>query len=248
MRITAKDNVDQFIDQLDANLIKRLPIAIAIALTKTAKLVQAEERAEMERVFDRPTPYTLGSVMVAPATKDTLEASVWLKDDDKGGGSHPATEYLVPHIDGGARVEKRSEFILRNAGILPTGMIAIPGQAARLDAYGNISRGQVQQILSGLRVSESVAGHTSDRPREKSRQRKGLAQFFVASRYGRGRHLHPGVWERAGATVRPILMFVRGARYTKRLDFHGVADRVADVELPNLLRIEIDKTVQRVRG
>ena len=34
----------------------------------------------------------------------------------------------------------------------------VPGEFARLDAFGNVSRGQMQQILSQLRIDNPVAG------------------------------------------------------------------------------------------
>lgn len=243
MRLTSRDNLSRVMADIDG-FAKGVRIGAAIALTATAKLAQAAEVQEMRDVFDRPTPFTLNSVFIVPATQDKLEAEVYIKDEAYKGRS--AREYLLPEIEGGVRVEKRSEFILRSQGILPAGMNAVPGKAARMNQYGNMQPGQMQQILSALRVSETVLGHTSDRPRDKKRQRKGAPQYFIARRGAiHTRHLHPGIWLRDGTGVHPVLMFVRRATYSKRLDFNGVAERVADENLGRLLEIELAKTIRR---
>ena len=58
----------------------------------------------------------------------------------------------------GPRVDKASERNLRARGILPAGMFVVPAEGARLDQYGNMSRGQMIQILSGLGALEYRAG------------------------------------------------------------------------------------------
>ena len=60
-------------------------------------LSQAQIIIAMQLVFDRPTPYTLNSTFVSPATKTKLKAEVKLKDESAKG--LPATKYLAP--DGG---------------------------------------------------------------------------------------------------------------------------------------------------
>ena len=59
-----------------AGLQKQVRFAAAKALTQTAKKVQTRLIAEMGSQFDRPTPYTLRSTFVKPATKTELSAIV----------------------------------------------------------------------------------------------------------------------------------------------------------------------------
>ncbi len=40
---------------------------------------------------------------------------------------------------------------MRQAGVLPGGMFWVPGSAAKMDRYGNISTGQIVQIVSALK-------------------------------------------------------------------------------------------------
>lgn len=242
MRLSAKCDTSKGFAQLDA-LRRGVDIGRAIALTKTAKLIEKAEVEEMKAVFDRPTPFTLNSVFITPATPENLEAEVFIKDETIKGRS--AREYLIPELEGGVRVEKRSEAILRKTGILPPGMFVVPGAGAKLDQYGNIGVGQIQQILSALRVSETVAGHTSDRPRDKRRQRKGLPQFFVSRRSGATRHLPRGIWLRQGRNVKPIMIFVNQASYQKRLDFERVGTDIVNLHFEGLLREQMEITARK---
>jgi len=59
---------------------KQIRFAVAKSLTQTAKAVQSDMTAEMKKQFDRPTPYTLRSSFVKPATRFNLTAVVGIKD------------------------------------------------------------------------------------------------------------------------------------------------------------------------
>jgi len=258
VRITVKANLDEFMNQLEANVFKRLPIAAVIAINKTAGEVWLAEQEEMRAVFDRPTPDTLAAVRYSKATTQKLEAAIWLDDSDRSGGGHPKSEQLIPQIYGGVRVDKRSEYILRNAGILPAGMSIVPGRAARFDAYGNISTGQVRQILSALRISERGVGSTSNRPlpnaREtigstrarRARARARAGDYFVAQRdRPHGRHLAPGIYQRTPGRILPILMFVQRPSYQPVLDFNRVANEVIDAVFADHLREQVAISVRK---
>ena len=59
---------------------EQLPFAAAFALTKTAEEIKKQLQAEMREVFDRPTRYTINSLFLEAATKDRMQARVWIKD------------------------------------------------------------------------------------------------------------------------------------------------------------------------
>lgn len=216
--------------------------AMAVALTRTAQDVRKEERSTMQRVFDRPTPYTLNSLFVAGATKETLEARVWLKDDQAvSNGGTPATRYLLPQIDGGARGMKRLEKMLDRVGVMPRGWRAVPGQGASMDAYGNMSRSQVIQILSYFQawsLSGQEANNSTAATRAKlakgTRKRPGISYFVSRGRTDeRTPHLAAGIWQRVGPwRLKPVLIFVPRVSYRKRFDFMGVADKAIRERFP----------------
>lgn len=228
----------------------QLPFATALALTRTAEVVKLEERAEMRRVFDRPTSYTLNSLFLKPATKSKPEAWVWVKDESFKGT--PATKYLLPQVKGGGRNVKRFERLMQARGYLGANEYVVPGQGATLDAYGNLSRGQLQRILAQLQAYfDPLQRETPTSRRRKSRRRSRGGRYFVGGLPGRGAHLPRGVWERIqtgfGSAVRPVLLFVRRPAYRPRFDFFGVAERVGNEQLPYQMRLAVDRALATAR-
>lgn len=227
-----------------ANFESQIPFATAKGLTKTAQDVREVLRAEMRKVFKNPTPYTLNSLYLRPATKARLEAEVWLKY-----GSRPE-HYLLPQIAGGSRPMKRFEQRLQMMGLMRTDQRAVPAAGAKLDAYGNMSRGQIVQVLSQLRT-DVVSGVTQNASNSKrSKAKRSGVEYFVSrgpssQRYGyagrsRGtmfmQHLPAGVWARYsfawGSAVKPVMIFVNATRYSKRFDFFGLAEKTVNAKLP----------------
>lgn len=217
---------------------KQLPYAAAVALNLVAQDIVVAEQHEMRDVFDRPrpTPYTLSGVAVYKgATKRRLSAVVWLKDYATSNGV-PASKFLAPQIRGGSRRLKKSEKALRSAGVLPSDMFAVPGKAAKLDAYGNMDRGQIRQIISYFRGAELLAGHlgnTKDKTRQrlaKGNKKKGIRGFeYFVGRPADGK-LPMGVWQRfgfgaLGSAIKPVLIFIdKTPRYKAIYDFDYVAE------------------------
>lgn len=234
--LTLKNNFPEVQKYLEAQQ-KQAAFAAAVALTRSAQDVRKAEYAEMQHVFDRPTPYTMRSLFVKPATKQRLEAKVWVKDDRAGSGT-PAERYLLPQIEGGPRGMKGFELALQRAGYMRQGFKAVPGRFARLDAYGNVSYGQIIQILSQLRIT-LTAGHQrniSTDPKKAARARQRAGGQYVAFPDGRGK-LPPGIYQRrdfahGGAAPRPIFIFVRQVTYRRRFDFHGVGERTFQKVFP----------------
>lgn len=231
-----------------ADLAERAGKAGRVALTRTAIDIRAAVVREMRTVFDRPTAYTLGSVYYRPATGGNTdargrawpagEAVVWLKDELSSGKGTPATRYLAPQIEGGHRRDKRAESRLRAIGLLPPGMQAVPGPAARLDADGNMHRGEITAILSYFRAFND-AGYSANR----AAHRRGRYRRHDWIHIPPGDPLPPGIYlsdtrsgrARRGSSLVPVLRFVAAPVYRRRLDFHGIAARVVAEALPRHL-------------
>lgn len=228
---------------------RRVRAAVAGALTRTAVAVRDAQRHEMRDVFDRPTPYTLGALYLKPATAAQPEAVVGIKDD--AGGSRSALAWLRWQIRGGLRTQTAFEKLLVKGGAMRSDQRAVPGRFARLDAYGNISRGQLVQILSQLRIDTTI-GSTRSLPRvvaadnEKTRRAKAgtirraynrAGGQYVAFPNGRGR-LKAGVYQvrqfaNGRSDPRPVLIFVASAKYeAERFDFSYVAQSTVQRRLP----------------
>ncbi|GMW07889.1 MAG: hypothetical protein AMXMBFR8_26850 [Nevskiales bacterium] len=208
-------------EQLLRRMARQLPYATSRALNATAKIAQEEERKEIGRVFDAPTPFTQKATFVTYATKERLHADVFLRDEAVKGT--PPAKFLLAQIAGGPRAPKRHELALRSAGILGSREFTAPGKDMRLNRYGNLSAGTYVKILSQLRASRDP---TQNAPLGKVGRR-----YF----YSRGEHLPRNIYERYGARARkarPALAIVKQPVYSKRLDFQGVVERTARVHFP----------------
>lgn len=228
----------------------QIPYATALGLTRIAQDVKQAETDTLPRVFDRPTPYTMNSLFMTSATKKELKAEVWFKDRRATFKGTPATEYLAPNVYGGDRNRKRMERALQRVGLLPAGMIAVPGAAAKLDAYGNMERGQIVQILAWVQAFGQQGYLANMTAKTRARLAKGSVkrgvrgvEYFVSRgpghwsgarswREGRMQHLAPGVYQRTkfgfGQSIAPVLMFVRAPVYKQRFPFFEVARRTFD--------------------
>ena len=195
----------------------------------TAKLAQvAVGRAISER-FDRPTPYTQKSTFIKPATKQNLQAMVFIKDTSIGGkNNYSLADILKQQFGGGTRLKKRIESAFMRAGLIGANEFLAPGSGAKLDAYGNLSKGQTQQIMSQLRVSFDPASYKSNSSRSK-RNVKMAGQMF----WSRGGKLPRGVWMRDGRSVHPILMVISQPNYRQRIDMNKIVQGVVDSRFDN---------------
>jgi hypothetical protein len=240
---------------------RRFAATVATALTRTAVHVRGAVQAEASRSLDRPTPYTMRQLRYVAATAARPVAAVGfnvaavqdvfgrvVRYESLAPGSTPAGKYLQHQVDGGQRGLKRMEVALKAAGALPEGYVTVPGQGARTDAYGNVSKGQVIQVLSQLRL-QLVAGTNRSMSRDARRQiaaqRKAGGRFFVAPVGGK---LQPGIYQREfiGVSITPVFIFVKSARYSRRFDFYGAANRAADAVLDAQLRRAVDESAARM--
>lgn len=257
LTINLQQDINRLTRSLDDLTRKQVPFATALALTRTAQDVRKAIKDEFPRVFDRPTPWTMNSLFLKPATKKRQEARVWLKDYASKG--IPATKYLGPQIFGGARNFKRFEKALQRVGILPPGMIAVPGDAAKLDAYGNMSRGQIIQLLSYFSAHSEVgylANMSEKRRAALHKRNEGMEYFVLRTKWGK---LPPGIYQRtktqvAGkrgprmqSGVKPVLIFVKPADYKKRLPFFEVAERTVLMKLDRNFEMALEQAIASAR-
>jgi hypothetical protein len=202
---------ERWFDNLAAS---QVPFANVVALTRTAIEIRAAEQAEMRSVFDRPTPFSLNAFQVEPATKARPEARI---EQKYATGTSRPRNWFDPNVFGGERRPKGYEQLLRRAGVLPDGLFTIPGRGAKLDAYGNISRAQLVQILSDLRSSRDGAADMTDR----SRRRNKRERHYVSKTNGSVR----GIAIRSKGVPVLVLKFIGSPAYAPVFDFFGVAER-----------------------
>ncbi|WP_437881037.1 hypothetical protein [Pseudomonas sp. LRF_L74] len=211
--------------------------ALADALNHTANQARQALRAEMNDVFDNPTPWVLNSIYMQNATAKRPEAALWVKDGKLGGKGRGFDEWFQPQVDGGKRLTKGSEKMLRQKGILPAGYFIVPASGARLDASGGISRGHMMQILSGLKAFNKAGSDHNATDSKRSRMKGHEGAFFVMKRGKRP----IGIAERRGKELSMVLVFVRQPAYRTRFKFYDVVRKIAENDM--IVETNIDKAI-----
>lgn len=201
---------------------KDIFFAGVVALTKTAQQVRTAEVALMRKVLNNPTPFTLNSLQVKPATKDRPSASVETKE---GFGSVPAGRFLSPLVDGGQRRMKSHERKL--------GGYTHPGEFATINRFGNIPGSTYVRILS------QVGALGPDQNATKSRRSKAKRKSEAFFRRENVIFLRKGADE-----AKPFLVITKAPTYTERLPFYREADRVTDKVLPLEFATAFDRYVK----
>lgn len=102
---------------------KQIPFAAAQAATGLARLVQAEERAALSKVFKNPTAFTLNSFAVKAATKSNPVAEVFAKDRQAAYLAPSETQGLQV-LGAGVRVRTPVDIKTNASGDIPRGMVA----------------------------------------------------------------------------------------------------------------------------
>lgn len=249
MRFTVQDNFPDVAQRL-SELGRQAQFVAAVSLTRSIKSAQAAIKSEMQRTFDRPTPYALNSTFVKAATKQNLEARVWVKDNPSGRGT-PADRFLLPQIYGGSRGLKGMERLLQRSNLMQAGWVAVPAAGAQLDGNGNVKRSQIVQILSQLKLQrgagfESRASGSARSNRAIARQ--GMTYFALPAKR---RGLVPGIYLKRrfahGTAVRPVFIFVQTMNYRPRLRFFEVGQAEANTQFPRHFEAEWGKAVANAR-
>jgi hypothetical protein len=204
---------------------KQIPFVMARTATLLAQRVKKGSITVMQKRLDRPTPTTLNSLFVKMATK-ARAAEVYFKDSWASG--IPADTYLQQAVSGGLRPHKRFEKSLIARGIMRSGQYAVP-TTAFMNQYGNVSRGTMLKILSGLGAAESTRGYQANASGSARSRRKGNAyRFFSGDVDGT-----QGVWERRsmgmGDAVRPVFIFADSApRYRTIFPFFKIGQNIVN--------------------
>lgn len=223
---------------------KQIPFALVLAQTKLAQRVKPGMLKVMQQRLDRPTPTTMKSLYVQAATK-ARPAKVFFKDSWTTG--IPADAYLQQAVQGGQRPHKRFEKSLIAQGLMKSGQFALPAKDL-LNQYGNVSRGTMTRILSGLGAAESGRGHQANATGSKRSQRKGNAKRYFTGMVD-GQH---GVWERKdtafGDAVRPVFLYSNGAPgYRVIFPFFKIADNIVKAHAQAELTAALGQAIATAR-
>lgn len=221
VQITITSNIDDLMAGLDDLAQRQVPWAMVLTLNEMAEAVLKGVQEDMDKHFDRPTRWTKNAFMVWRATKRTLTSEVKLRP------SVDSKHYLKIEEAGGPRpqtgIERNFATRAAFAGIIAA---VVPDTGAKLDAFGNWSNGERNQVMSQLSVGRDVGFNSNaTEASTKRRVRKGGAKYFIP-KHG----LAPGVYRRAkpgDIPVRVLKFTASTPAYKKRLNFiEGAEKRV----------------------
>ncbi len=242
--LSVRDNIKEVERQLSSIARDQLPFATAVALTRTAKVVERSLAAELKEQLENPTPYITRGTFSTSAKKQDLNATIGVRDEASRGAS-PA-QYIQEHFTGTARGMKPYEVALQSIGALPRGMRAVPGQGIKRDRFGNPSAKDVLELIGALRRSVGVFKGKG--------KRTVLASWFVrlpGDSRRKVQHIEPGIWRRVGPLGRdgliPAFLFIDEAKYTKQFDLRRTATKTVGLVFADELRRALDQAVRTAR-
>lgn len=242
--VNLESDLDRLVKQFSGVFSKRrLDSVIASALTATASEAQKEIKAQMPKVFDRPTPFTMRSTFVRRADAKNLVAYVGLRDGNNratyGISVNPETfkPFISSQVYGGDREQKVFEKKLTQMGYLPQGWVALPTSNLKTDAYGNVNASRFKQIISGLVGKHGLP--TSPNAMDNA------AKFFVIKQ-GSASHLKSGIWFRSGKDIRILFAFQPAASYKERLPIGDIVSETYAQRFAQLLDYYAQRSAERL--
>ena len=184
-------NPEQAIGKINELTKVQLPRASYMALNKALFETRATLQSAAQKTFQSTVPFTLNSFLYKKPVQvgDTLEATVFVRDDAPGGNA--PSRYLDPHIRGGRAYETRFQRSLTNTVVQqidgrsvqarPRGRLLRPTASDKVRKnknksgafYPTMSQGQYNQILSALKGGKSSADY----------QETGAVPFSTGRRY-----------------------------------------------------------------
>lgn len=225
------------IGSIDALRGAQLPFAGNRALRQLGFSLRTELQREMRDKFQNPVPFTISSPRYAV---DGLELTVSISKDGAK-GQDPA-RYLFPVTQGGDAYITRFTRAIRRIGVVDASYYAIPflkGVGVRLNAYGNMSPGQYQQTLAGLKA---------DGGRGVGKRGAQWRYFSVPDQRGGKRptgRLKPGIYRAKSNDVQLLFTYARQKPQVPALfDFEGVVQRHSQAVLPSLLSKALDDALK----
>lgn len=233
LKINASFNFDELRRRFGEIKERSLPYAVMNALNDTAEIAKSDVKVAMPKVFDRPVPWTVGGVYINKASvkraKPFAEVGLAGDNETRTFAKTPAGKYLQPEIEGGPRRLLASERALQRVGVMPSGTFWMPGKAARIDAYGNQSVGQIIQMMSFIKAFTEQGYSANITDKKKGKMWKGNRKQPVAYFIGRpgGGKLPLGIYERKligqGITaIHPIAIFTKAPNYKPRFAFRSI--------------------------
>jgi len=170
------------VERMLSKLPKQLQRATETAIDMTGRQAKKDLQDEIKKVFHVPVPFSKNSPFYQPTQNHDMKGLIGLKEP-----ARMSRHYLWPQVEGGARKEKGFERALGMGKLLP-------GKGAKMTGAGNVSPGQIRQMLSVLGKAEMSAGYSANiTNRSRKRNKKERDYFILRRAHGK---LPPGVYQR----------------------------------------------------
>jgi hypothetical protein len=201
-------------------LQKQIPFAMAQALTKVARQIEAAERTALQRHLDNPTPFTVKSVGSQGARKDNLRAKVFVRDT--------AAAYLEPFEFGGQH-KLNGQALLNPKNI-------------KLNKYGNLPRTKMAQLKAKPDVFIGTVGDVNAvwqrrKPRKSKKERKRAKRSPNGTRRERQKRPAPKL----------LIRFGNALAVSPSLGYMDRAEKMAAALMPAALSRAISEALSSAR-
>lgn len=265
MPLTFKSDFEQKVSKLISQAQKQARFAGAKSLTQTAQSLKKATEGRMAVRFKSPTRWTMNSIYMTPANKETMTAVVGVKDVGSGAGRAP-DRWLRAEYRGGLRVSKSFERSFQKAGIMPAGWFAVPGggidAVGAMDGHGNIKSTFLVMLIKYFNAFKDggFKKNMTDRSRKaKAKYSTGSDGkrvingwvFFVSTGDRRTRHLSPGIWAKKGVqgtTLHQVISFRSSLNeYSQAVDMRGDAEHLMRTEFLARFEVEFPKAMATAR-
>jgi hypothetical protein len=217
---------------------EEMPFVTALTLTKTAFYIKTDMEGVIVRNFKNPNAYTRNSIYAKYATKSNQEAVVNIKNVNGKGTS--AAQYLLAEVFGGKRHAKRSEVLLRSIGIMHDDETWVPGSGIRTDSGGNVTGGQMQQILSALGAQSDRYQNSTDNSKKKN---KTVADIYFAQYGPNVRGVFKAGPKRSASMLLRFVPYVPS--YSVKLPFNKIAQSSANRHYEKAFNEAVNKVLKK---
>jgi hypothetical protein len=225
------------------SMAKQANYAAMQALNTTAFAINTKLKTEMSNTFaGGATPYSLRAFEVEKAGKQNLIATVALRTDNRG-AALPYNKALAHMFMGGRRNYKKIEGLLLARKLMPAGLTIAPGNAMKLDKFGNMNRNQLSEMLTMLLARPSNMRTIRKTGRGKTPK---MIDYFVVQPGAKTR-LHPGIYKRIetgkGSAIDAMILFIRPVNYRGRIDLQKLGNEVVAKTFQGAFDAELAKAL-----
>lgn len=231
---TIKIDTSELDKKVDALTRDAIPSAVMVAVTRTAYEARQDAQAAMRTSLQSPSPFTLGSLRVIPATRAKLEAHLVIRD----------RSYMRHQIWGGTRQMKGTERKLQNRWWTP-------GRGAPLNQYGNVPQSTLSAIIRGIdpeTASAFAAKRAAAAAAKGKKARKLNSPYYALWEKTNGRPA--GVYKRRSSGNDALVLVFTHQRpvYSRRYDFTDIARRTFNRRFKPQFDIALGQAIGRRLG